>query len=176
MLVTGASAGIGQAAAVRFAAQGARVLVHGRDPDRTAAVASSVSGRALLADLAFPEERRRLAAEVEALYVQFVGKVAAGRKLDVEEAERHARGRVWMGSDAHARRLVDVLGGLEDAVRLAEELAGAPLEVLDAAVLPRHRTLLSRLVAAEPVLDELLELAAMARERALFYAPRITFD
>src|SRR5688500_16557772 len=63
VLVTGASAGIGQAAAVRFAAQGARVLVHGRDPDRTAAVASSVSGRALLADLAFPEERRRLAAE-----------------------------------------------------------------------------------------------------------------
>ena len=63
VLVTGASAGIGRAAAVRFAAQGARVLVHGRDPDRTGAVASEVGGRALLADLAIPAERLRLAAE-----------------------------------------------------------------------------------------------------------------
>ena len=63
VLVTGASAGIGHAAAARFAAQGARVLVHGRDPDRTVAVAGEVGGRALLADLAFPEERLRLAAE-----------------------------------------------------------------------------------------------------------------
>jgi short-subunit dehydrogenase len=63
VLVTGASAGIGRAAAVRFATQGARVLVHGRDPDRTGAVASEVGGRALRADLAIPAERRRLAAE-----------------------------------------------------------------------------------------------------------------
>ncbi len=63
VLVTGGSAGIGHAAAVRFAAQGARVLVHGRDPDRTGAVASEVGGRALLADLAIPEGRQRLAAE-----------------------------------------------------------------------------------------------------------------
>jgi short-subunit dehydrogenase len=63
VLVTGASAGIGRAAAVRFATQGARVLVHGRDPDRTGAVASEVGGRALHADLAIPAERQRLAAE-----------------------------------------------------------------------------------------------------------------
>lgn len=63
VLVTGASAGIGHAAAVRFAAQGARVLVHGRDPGRTGAVAGEVGGRALLADLAIPAERLRLAAE-----------------------------------------------------------------------------------------------------------------
>ena len=32
VLVTGASAGIGHVAAAKFAAKGARVLVHGRDP------------------------------------------------------------------------------------------------------------------------------------------------
>jgi short-subunit dehydrogenase len=63
VLVTGASAGIGHAAAVRFAARGAKVLVHGRDPDRTGAVAGEVGGTALLADLAVPAERKRLAAE-----------------------------------------------------------------------------------------------------------------
>ena len=35
VLVTGASAGIGHAAAVRFATRGARVLVHNGDPERT---------------------------------------------------------------------------------------------------------------------------------------------
>ncbi len=64
-LVTGASAGIGQAVAVRFASQGARVLVHGRDPDRTAAVAGSVGGTAVVADLATPQGRRDLVAAAE---------------------------------------------------------------------------------------------------------------
>jgi protease-4 len=122
------------------------------------------------------EERRRLAAEVDALYAQFVDKVAGGRRLDRDEAERHARGRVWTGLDAHERGLVDLLGDVEDAVRAAEELVGAPLTPVDAAVLPRHRTLLSRALAAEPALDELLELAALSGERALYYAPRLTVD
>ncbi|MDT5280062.1 MAG: hypothetical protein QOJ20_1257 [Mycobacterium sp.] len=47
VLVTGASAGIGHAAAARFAARGAHVLVHGRDPERTGDVAREVSGTAL---------------------------------------------------------------------------------------------------------------------------------
>jgi short-subunit dehydrogenase len=62
-LVTGASAGIGQAVAVRFAAAGARVLVHGRDPDRTRRVADSIGGTALLADLSAPEARHTLVTE-----------------------------------------------------------------------------------------------------------------
>jgi len=63
VLVTGASAGIGQVAAARFASKGARVLVHGRDPQRTHQVADEVGGRALIADLASPADRERLAAD-----------------------------------------------------------------------------------------------------------------
>ena len=63
VLVTGASAGIGHAAAVRFATRGARVLVHGRDPERTHKVADEVRGRPLVADLASPSDRQRLAAD-----------------------------------------------------------------------------------------------------------------
>jgi short-subunit dehydrogenase len=59
-LITGASAGIGRAVATRFAHEGARVLVHGRDPDRTRAVAAEAGGTALLADLASPADRQRL--------------------------------------------------------------------------------------------------------------------
>jgi len=63
VLVTGASAGIGRAAAARFAAKGARVLVHGRDRERTQQVADEVGGRPLIADLAAPADREALAAE-----------------------------------------------------------------------------------------------------------------
>lgn len=63
VLVTGASAGIGEVAAAKFAAQGAQLLVHGRDQQRTRAVAADVGGRALIADLAVPADRQRLAAE-----------------------------------------------------------------------------------------------------------------
>ena len=59
VLVTGASAGIGHAAAVRFATRGARVLVHNGDPERT----QKVAGEALVADLASPPDRQRLAAD-----------------------------------------------------------------------------------------------------------------
>jgi NAD(P)-dependent dehydrogenase (short-subunit alcohol dehydrogenase family) len=52
ILVTGASSGIGRAAARRFAAAGATVLVHGRSPERTAAVAREVGAEPLVADFA----------------------------------------------------------------------------------------------------------------------------
>ena len=41
-LVTGATSGIGRAAAVQLAAQGATVIVHGRDDARGAAVVTDV--------------------------------------------------------------------------------------------------------------------------------------
>jgi short-subunit dehydrogenase len=70
VLVTGASAGIGHAAAARFAARGARVLVHGRDEQRTKQVADEVGGRPLIADLGSPADRRRLAADALSAFGQ----------------------------------------------------------------------------------------------------------
>lgn len=53
-LVTGASAGIGRSVAERLAEAGARLVVHGRDEERTAAVAAATGGAPVLADLAQP--------------------------------------------------------------------------------------------------------------------------
>ena len=39
-----------------------------------------------------------------------------------------AKGRVWTGEDALAHGLVDALGGLQDALRLAKQEAGLPLQ------------------------------------------------
>jgi protease-4 len=69
-------------------------------------------------------ERERFDAMLDAIYEDFVGKVAAGRDLTFAAAEALARGRVWAGSDAHERGLVDALGGLRVAIDLARAAAG----------------------------------------------------
>ena len=88
-------------------------------------------------------ERERLAATIDAIYDDFVAKVAAGRGRPVAEIEPLARGRVWTGRDALANGLVDVLGGLRDAVRIARERGGLSD---DAPLVPaRHVPPLARL-------------------------------
>ena len=72
------------------------------------------------------DERARFAATVDALYHDFVGKVAEGRQRPVADIEAVARGRVWTGRDALEAGLVDELGGLRDAVRIARERANLP--------------------------------------------------
>lgn len=70
------------------------------------------------------DERERLAAILDAIYADFVAKVAQGRNRPVPEIERVARGRVWTGTDARDNGLVDELGGLHDALRIARRRAG----------------------------------------------------
>jgi NAD(P)-dependent dehydrogenase (short-subunit alcohol dehydrogenase family) len=66
ILVTGATSGLGRAVATELSDQGHTVLVHGRDPQRTEALAQQLGGRAYTADLASLEQTRALADEVNA--------------------------------------------------------------------------------------------------------------
>lgn len=56
-------------------------------------------------------------------YQLFRKRVADGRRLPVEIVEKIAQGRVWLGADAIGLKLVDQLGGLNDAVVKAAKLA-----------------------------------------------------
>jgi protease-4 len=71
-------------------------------------------------------EREKLEEFLDRVYADFVDKVAASRRLTREQVHELARGRVWTGADAHTHGLVDELGGLADAVRLAWSRAGLP--------------------------------------------------
>lgn len=69
------------------------------------------------------EERVAFEASLDRIYDDFVSQAAKARGVSVEKLEPNARGRVWMGTAAKQRGLVDELGGLYEAVALARELA-----------------------------------------------------
>jgi NAD(P)-dependent dehydrogenase (short-subunit alcohol dehydrogenase family) len=73
-LVTGATSGIGRAAANQLAREGAEVIVHGRDPQRGQQVVAEIvqalgQARFIAADLSDPTEVRRLADEAGEVHV-----------------------------------------------------------------------------------------------------------
>ncbi|GAB2953582.1 signal peptide peptidase SppA [Hymenobacter coalescens] len=71
-----------------------------------------------------PFEQQSLQREVERTYADFTSKAAQGRRMPVERLRRLASGRVWSGTEAKQRGLVDVLGSFDDAVAIAARRAG----------------------------------------------------
>ena len=90
----------------------------------------------------------KMDAQMDRVYRDFVQKAADGRKKTFDELEAVARGRVWTGADAKERGLVDELGGLMTAVRLARAKAGlADGEAIELRRYPREKTRLEQLMA-----------------------------
>ena len=65
-----------------------------------------------------------ITSSVEHTYRGFVDLVARGRGMSFEQVDAVAQGRVWNAADAMEAGLVDQLGGLEQAIQAAAELAG----------------------------------------------------
>lgn len=69
-------------------------------------------------------ERNVLQNFVNQGYETFLSRVMAGRHMTRDKLDSIAQGRVWTGADALKLGLVDVLGGLEDAIKIAANKAG----------------------------------------------------
>jgi protease-4 len=69
------------------------------------------------------DERERLSEHMRATYDLFVQRVAEGREQPASRIDAVAQGRVWTGRQARELGLVDELGGLDDAIRIAAERA-----------------------------------------------------
>jgi protease-4 len=72
------------------------------------------------------EQRAKVRALNQSFYDTFVSKAAEGRHKSPVEIERLAQGRVWTGREAARSGLVDGLGGLDEAIRLARQRAHIP--------------------------------------------------
>ncbi|WP_457619240.1 signal peptide peptidase SppA [Lutibacter sp.] len=61
---------------------------------------------------------------VENIYNIFLERVAKGRNMSIQAVDSIAQGRVWSGTEALSKGLVDELGNLNDAILYAAELVG----------------------------------------------------
>ncbi len=94
-----------------------------------------------------PEERRILQSLLDDVYDQFIGAVAEGRGLDPQTVRSFAEGRIYSGRQAQGLKMVDDLGGLDDAIDAAAKMAGLPGK--PRVVYPRRRFSLRDLFRSE---------------------------
>ena len=112
-----------------------------------------------------------LRAGIDESYTDFVTKVASARRRSFSQIEPLAQGRVWTGSQAKARGLVDELGGLDTAVDLVKKKAGIPSgEQVSVVTYPPRRSLIDVLLKRSSPEDMLESKLSQAFGRMPFHA------
>jgi protease-4 len=110
-------------------------------------------------------------------YDQFVGKVAAGRKLSEERVREIAEGRVYTGNQAVDIGLADQIGGLSEALDYACERVGVERDRATIAYFRPRASFLDRLfteASAKLGLSRLFELGAVEPQDLVQF--RLTTD
>lgn len=90
------------------------------------------------------KEKNRMQQGITSIYQTFIQRVMDGRLLSKNDVEELAEGRVWTGSQAFQMGLVDKIGGLEESINIAANLAKAKEYKL--LHLPKEKTPLEALV------------------------------
>jgi protease-4 len=135
-----------------------------------------------------PEQGRVLQARVDTSYIDFKRKVSEGRSMSMADVEEVAQGRIWTGVQALDRNLVDELGGLDEAVAKAAELArlgdsyhtiewpqqeADPFEQILGGILMDADNPLETAALREELINELLQLEALEALQVLEEMPTI---
>jgi protease-4 len=93
-----------------------------------------------------PAQFKQFQDDIARDYQYFLKLVADGRHMPVEQADGIAQGRVWTGEQALPLKLVDSLGGLDEAMAAAKGLARlAPDQPVGIIELPEEPGLLQSL-------------------------------
>lgn len=122
------------------------------------------------------EEEKRLDEIMRFYYKGFVSEVSKGRDMGSDEAEKAAKGRVWTGRQAKELGLVDELGGVWEAVKIAAEQAGLTEDAVYVKLYSEDKGIqLSSLFKASAYLEALdglfRDINALGREGALAIMP-----
>jgi protease-4 len=131
-----------------------------------------------------PRQRGEVEDWMSHIYNTFVEKAAEGRHLTVEEMEGQAGGRIFTGSQARQRQLIDAVGGLNTALELLKkELNIPPEEEVELVLYPKPKSLWQSLLSAdwaqvsgtEPSLKSLLgeRLSAMTHPAPWLIVPEL---
>jgi protease IV len=107
------------------------------------------------------DERTELKRKVGQFYDMFLSRVAEGRHMSKEDVDAVGQGRVWMGQQAIAHKLVDKLGGMRHALEEARRLSG----------LPDDAPILELPEKTSTLLDKALSLAGMRASQPFITLP-----
>lgn len=96
-----------------------------------------------------------LTKSVNKTYQTFLKRVADGRGMQVADVDKIAQGRIWSGIDAKRLGLVDVLGGMDVAMKIAATKAG--LEEYEVVEYPKQENTLDKIFGqkTEEVVEKL---------------------
>jgi protease-4 len=115
------------------------------------------------------EEREFLSAMLKDIHDEFKSTVQTQRKLTPEETEKWTDGRVMTGSQAFKAKLIDSLGGIEDALVEAKKAANlsekAPVEYPEA----HKRGILKELLGSED--DDLVAESFLGSIKSFIQSP-----
>ena len=70
------------------------------------------------------EERQIIQGVMDDVHEQFIAAVAEGRKMEIDKTRKISDGRIFSGRQAIGVGLVDEIGDLDDAVKVAGKMAG----------------------------------------------------
>ena len=94
-----------------------------------------------------PEQRMVVQKFLDRIYDRFLKNVSASRNMPRETVDAIGRGRVFTGEQAKDRGLVDTLGGFDEALAAARELAGLkPDAQIELTFYPQARSIWQRLM------------------------------
>ncbi len=124
------------------------------------------------------EERAMMQQMVERGYDLFTRRCAEGRHTTQDEIKTIGEGRVWLGKDAIGIGLVDALGGMNEAVAKAAELAG--IDDYELKYYPARKDIYTQLMEAfdnttneEKLIMKMKELCSQPRVMTLMHFPVI---
>ena len=96
-----------------------------------------------------PAQRAWVEKSLHDTYDQFIKGVAQGRGMTVDAVDKIGKGRVWTGAQAKNLGLVDELGGVDTAIRIAKQLAHIPASrARKHRALPRRKIILAAALRA----------------------------
>ncbi|MDQ4106000.1 MAG: signal peptide peptidase SppA [Actinomycetota bacterium] len=118
-----------------------------------------------------PQERDIFQSIVNDSYNQFVQVIVDGRNLPEEEVRELADGRIYSGLQAKELDLVDELGGIEEAARIARERANVDEATVVRYVRPPSLSdlLRVRLAPQEPEIAQVMEATGLNLEPIPYY-------
>jgi protease-4 len=122
-----------------------------------------------------PDELNKVDAMLRDTYDMFLDRVAKARNMSPMDVDAVARGRVWTGEQARERKLVDELGGMDEAIALAKQRAKIDDQAqVDLVMYPQEGSFLERLldqlgassqVSMRPEVQKALELLSPERSQ-----------